>query len=69
MKPNSKPKTGRRCLQRVVRPLYPSKDYAEYVADQKRKGLLRRYWKDLPKMWEEELKFRREFEDALNGVA
>ena len=55
--------------QRMVRPLYPSKDYAEYVADQKRKGLMRRHWKDLPKMWDEELKFRREFEDALNGAA
>ena len=55
--------------QRVVMPLYPSKDFEAYVADQKRKGLMRRYWKDLPKMWEEELKFRREFEDALNGAA
>lgn len=52
-----------------VMPLYPSKDFKAYVADQKRKGLMRRYWKNLPKMWEEELNFRREIEDALNGAA
>lgn len=53
-------------LERVVRPLYPSRDYREYCADQKRKGLTRRHWKDLPEMWKEELAFRRELEDALN---
>ena len=45
---------------------YLCKNYAQYVAEQKRKGLVRRRWKDLPKMWKEELRFRREFEGAIN---
>lgn len=66
---SSKERAKARSHQHMVMPLYPSKDFKAYVADQKRKGLLRRYWKDLPKMWREELRFRREFEDALNGAA
>lgn len=50
-------------------PLYPSKDFKSYVAYQKRKGLMRRYWKGLPAMWEQELKFRREFESSLNELS
>ncbi len=49
-----------------TRPLYPSNDYAEYCAHQKRKGLMRRFWKDLPKMWKKELAFRRSLECAIN---
>ena len=65
--PELKPKRdGRVRSSELVRPLYPSRDYKEYCADQKRKGLMRRYWKDLPEMWKEELAFRRELEDALN---
>lgn len=62
---------GKRKLVKApaVTPLYPSKDFDAYAADQKQKGLLRRYWKDLPNMWEDELKFRREFEDSIKGTA
>lgn len=48
-----------------IKPFYESLEYAEYVAEQKRKGLLKRYWKDLPQMWLAVLEFRREYECAL----
>lgn len=51
-----------------IRPLYSSNNYKEFCNRQKLKGLERRYWKSLPKMWKEELKFRNEFENALNEV-
>lgn len=47
------------------KPLYPSSNYKEFVADQKLKGLRRKNWKDLPKMWKEELSFRKELEKCL----
>ena len=50
------------------KPLYPSKDYQEFCDHQKAKGLRKRYWKDLPKMWKKELEFREELEDALNKL-
>ena len=53
----------------MSKPLYPSKDFEEFCAHQKQKGLKREFWKDLSKMWEEELDFRKEFEDALNKFA
>ena len=49
-----------------ARPLYDSADFSEYCAEQKRKGLRRSLWRTLPQMWEEELKFRAEFEGAIN---
>ena len=44
---------------------YDTVDYQAYVKAQKADGLQRRYWKDLPKMWRNELRFRKELEDAL----
>jgi hypothetical protein len=62
-------KKERRSLNGVVKLLYPSNNYTEYCEHQKRKGLMRKYWKDLPNMWRNELKFRRELEGALNDFA
>ena len=49
-----------------AKPLYSSRDYEEYCQQQKDKGLLKCYWEILPAMWEEELAFRRELEEALD---
>ena len=49
----------------VPKPHYDSRDYNEYVEEQKAKGLQRKYWRNLPKMWEEELRFRTGLEAAL----
>lgn len=50
------------------KPLYPTSSYKEFVAYQKLKGLSRKNWKDLPKMWEEELSFRKEIENMEANV-
>ena len=49
-----------------IKPIYLSDDYTSFVELQKRKGLKPECWKDLPKMWEEELEFRKEYEEAIN---
>jgi hypothetical protein len=49
-----------------IDPLYPSTNYKKFVEYHKRKGLKRKYWKDLPRMWKEELQFRQEIDDTLN---
>ena len=51
---------------KLFKPLYPSESYEVYVDYQKRKGLKRQFWKDLPRMWQEELRFRQELEDVVN---
>lgn len=48
-----------------ARPLYASTDFKEYCAEQKAKGLNRSLWRHLPEMWEDELQFRADFEEAL----
>jgi len=50
---------------KVPKPHYDTEDYREYVRFQKADGLKKKHWKDLPKMWEEELRFRKDFENAL----
>lgn len=49
----------------VVSPAYSSQDYQEFCEREKAKGLRRDLWDTLPQMWEEELKFRAEFEGAI----
>ena len=45
--------------------LYESANFEEFCEQQKRKGLRKKFWPTLPQMWQEELDFRKEFEDAL----
>lgn len=52
-----------------IKPLYDTKSYSEYVKTQKKRGLRREFWPDLPKMWKKELKFRRGLERALREFA
>lgn len=52
-----------------IKPHYASNDYRAFVKAEKAKGLQRKYWPDLPKMWLEELKFRHEIESALRSFA
>lgn len=59
-------KMKNKITKKQIDPLYPSKDYKEFVDYHKQKGLSRNHWKDLPKMWEDELQFRREMNEALN---
>jgi hypothetical protein len=47
------------------KPLYNSKDFEEFCEAQKTKGLHPKYWCELPRLWQEELDFRKELEDAL----
>ena len=64
-----------RCLPRLVRlgrgdwqsatPYYSSTSYEEFCQREKEKGLRRDLWHALPNMWEEEMKFRADFEAAL----
>lgn len=46
---------------------YDTHTYEEFAALEKQRGLDERYWDDLPKMWENELLFRKELEDAVNN--
>ena len=48
-----------------VKPLYASNDYESFVKEEKQKGLMRAYWKDLPNRWKKELARRRNFEESL----
>ena len=48
-----------------VNPAYSSNDYEEFCQYQKDKGLRRDLWDTLPQMWDRELRFRDEFEQAL----
>jgi len=50
-----------------AKPLYDSKDYKEFVKNEKAKGLIRSEWKNLPKLYQKELDFRAEFEQALDN--
>lgn len=52
-----------------MKPLYPSDSYETFVELQKAKGLKKKYWQDLPKMWAEELEFRKELEEAINNYS
>lgn len=47
------------------KPLYQSNSFEEFSKNQKLAGLRKEFWKDLPKMWERELKFRKKLEKAL----
>lgn len=50
-----------------MNPLYSSNSYEAFVELQKAKGLEKKYWQDLPKMWAEELEFRKEFFVVMLG--
>ena len=50
-----------------MKPLYSSDDYESFCEYEKQKGLDKKYWKNLPEMWREELRFRKEFEECLNN--
>lgn len=52
-----------------IKPLYDSADYHEFCERQKEKGLQKKYWKNLPELWERELEFRKRFEEALRKFA
>jgi len=52
-----------------VKPWYRSKKYIDFCEEQKQRGLQKKYWKELSKMWKAEQEFRKDFEAALNKFA